>query len=240
MAEVKTRLDKLLAHRGYGSRKQVKQLIRDGWVMVNGELVVDDDVRLDPSQDEVIIFNEVLNTSMRLGFLHHKQSGVICSHVSDRYPTIYERLNRPLLPNTHTVGRLDVDTQGIILITNDGQLTHRLLSPRQHVEKVYEVHLQRPFDVRYTQDIERGLRLNETETCRPARIEHVSPTRLKLTLVEGKYHQVKRMMHACDNDVIGLTRTHFAGLSIEGLAPGETRPLSEAEWKHLKNDSSQT
>lgn len=240
MAPVKTRLDKLLAHRGYGTRKQVKQLIRDAWVMVNGELVTNDDVRLDPTHDEVIIFNDRVDTTMRLGLVHYKQRGIICSHLSERYPTVYEQLNVPLLPNTHTIGRLDVDTEGIILITNDGQLTHRLLSPKHHVAKVYEVELQRPFEVRYALEIEQGLPLSETETCRPAVVERVSPTTLRLTLVEGKYHQVKRMMHACNNDVVALKRTHFAGLSLEGLNPGETRPLSEAEWEHLKNDSSQT
>ena len=227
------RLDKLLAHQGYGTRKEVKRLIRQGLVSVNGDLVFNDDQLVQLEYDEIHLLDQKVDTHTLQYLLHFKTKGVVCAHTHTLYPTVYDQLGVPLLPHAHTVGRLDVDTTGIILITNDGSLTHRLLSPRYHVEKIYEVQVAHAFDESYLDQIKHGLILSEEERCLPAEVELLNQTTLRLTLVEGKYHQVKRMMKACQNEVIELKRTHFAGLDLTDLQLGHTRSLSASEVKRL-------
>ncbi len=228
------RLDKALAHMGYGSRKEVKRLIRQGYVRVNESVIRDDDYHFDVDQDDVMIFDESVEVQTKQYILYHKKRDTLCSHIGHLYPTVYEQIPFTLLPQVHTVGRLDVDTEGVLLLSNDGVLSHRLLSPKHHVDKVYEVHLEKAFDTSYIKRIEEGIQLEKGELCLSAQIVVLEEKVIELTLTEGKYHQVKRMMHACDNEVVKLVRTRFGSLTLVGLALGESRLLSDEEIEQLK------
>jgi 16S rRNA pseudouridine516 synthase len=228
------RLDKALAHMGYGSRKEVKRIIRQGFVRVNDRVERNDDLHINPDVDEVMVFDEDIKIITKQYIIYHKEKDVICSHVGQLYPTVYEQIPFSLLPQLHTVGRLDVDTEGLLLLTNDGGLSHRLLSPKHHVKKVYEVHLKDMFNHQDLISVEQGITLEDGEQCLPATVTVLEPKRILLTLTEGKYHQVKRMMKACNNEVLYLKRTQFGPLDLTDLALGESRLLTEDEISLLK------
>ncbi len=229
------RLDKLVSHLGYGSRKLAKQYIRKGYVSVNGVIIKDDDFHVNEVEDEIVFLDEKVEYHEFQYFILNKPKESICSQDRSLYPSVLDLIQENVLPNTQPVGRLDVDTTGVILITNDGQLAHRLLSPKHHVEKVYEVTLKYPFEEKWISEIEKGLTLNQDEVCLPAKVTKVDDTHLLLVLKEGKYHQVKRMMLSCENEVIDLNRKSFASLEVNDLNLGEYRRLSEDEIKMLKD-----
>lgn len=230
------RLDKLLAHLGYGSRKEVKKLIRSKVVSVNGDVINSDDLHIDPLQDEIIVFDQALEYQSMQYFMVNKPKDTICSTEESLYPSVLNLIDEPLLPHTMPVGRLDVDTEGLLLITNDGILAHRLLSPKHHVEKTYWVKLKESFDERFIPLIEQGIMLNDTEQSLPAQVKILNSNELELTLTEGKYHQVKRMMHACSNEVVELKRIRFGSLRLpDDLALGSYRSLTQEEIESLKS-----
>lgn len=228
------RLDKMLAHLGYGSRKEVKQFIRKGFISINGEIIKDDDFHVDVNEDEIVFLDESVDYQDYQYILINKPQETICSQDRGLYPSVLDLIQEAVLPDTQPVGRLDVDTTGTLLLTNDGQLAHRLISPKHHVEKVYLVQLKEVFNVRYIKDIESGLRLNDKEICMSAKVKVIDDYQIELTLKEGKYHQVKRMMLVCENEVVKLHRILFAGLKTDDLALGEYRNLSEKEIETLK------
>lgn len=228
------RLDKLVAHLGYGSRKQVKTFIRKGLILVNGEIVRNDDAHVDPDVDEILFLDESLNYESLQYFLLNKPKDTICSRDRSLYPSVLDLFNENLLPSTQVVGRLDVDTTGVLLITNDGQLAHHLLSPKHHVKKVYHVSLKKVFDVSFIPALEKGIKINNDEVCLPAQVKVIDVKHIELVLVEGKYHQVKRMMHACNNEVINLHRVSFGTLQCDDLKVGEYRSLTDEEIETLK------
>lgn len=230
------RLDKLLAHNGYGSRKDVKRLIRSGWVSVNGEKIISDDYHVDPNTDEIWVNEESVALVTSQTFLMNKPKDTICSQERSLYPSILDLIQEALLPSTQPVGRLDVDTTGLILITNDGQLAHHLLSPKHHVSKVYEVSLATDFDLKWVEAIEKGIMIDQNERCLASLIEILEPRRILLTLFEGKYHQVKRMMKACENEVVELKRIKFGPLILDdSLELGAYRSLTLDEIEQLKH-----
>ena len=229
------RLDKLLAHLGYGSRKEVKRLIRSKVVSVNGELVASDDLHVNPDEDEISVLDETIDYQAFQYFILNKPKDTICSTDASLYASVLDLIDEPLRPHTMPVGRLDVDTEGLLLITNDGQLAHRLLSPKHHVEKVYHLILEKEFSEKDGLKIEQGIWLNEKERCLPAKVHILNPKEIELTLTEGKFHQVKRMMHACDNEVLNLRRIRFGPLVLtDDLKIGEYRALTHEELEHLK------
>ncbi len=228
------RLDKLLAHLGYGSRKQVKQFIRKGYISVNGEIVHDDDYHVHEDYDEIIFLDENVDYQAMQYFLLNKPKDSICSQDRGLYQSVLDLIDETVLPDTQPVGRLDVDTTGTLLITNDGQLAHRLISPKHHVDKVYRVHLLKAFDQKFISKIEKGIKLNDDETCMPAHVDLIDENTIDLTLKEGKYHQVKRMMIACENEVVELHRISFANLKTDDLDLGHYRHLSKEEIETLK------
>lgn len=229
------RLDKMLAHLGYGSRKEVKKIIRAGWVLVNDELVRDDDFHVSEA-DSVVVYDENVEMLTEQYFLMNKPAGTICSHDNKLFPSVYDLFDEQLLPKTQAFGRLDQDTQGVLILSSDGVMGHRLLSPKHHVEKVYQVDLFNSFDPKFIPLIEKGIKIDKEEICAPAKIEIVSEKQILLTLVEGKYHQVKRMMVACDNEVTNLIRIQFGPIMLDPeLEPGQYRKLSEEEIELLRN-----
>jgi 16S rRNA pseudouridine516 synthase len=229
------RLVKHLANLGYGSRKEVAWMFREGRVTdADGEVLYADDP-LD--HDNVRVDGEPLDLPPGLVLMLHKPAGYTCSTkdkgriVYDLLPTRF-RLRDPVLS---TVGRLDRDTTGLLLMTDDGTLLHRIVSPKSKLAKVYEATLAQ--DLRGDEAVlfASGTLLLESETTPllPAQMEVLGPRRARLTLHEGRYHQVRRMFAATGNHVEALHRPRVGGLSLDGLAEGQWRALDAADLDRL-------
>lgn len=224
------RIDKFLSHAGFGTRKEVKKLIRSGLVSVNGVVIKNDDAKIDENNDEIMIGDEVVNYQKDVYLMMNKPAGYISSTEDDYEPTVMDLFTKYEGKDIFPVGRLDKDTEGFLLLSNDGDLAHRLLSPKHHVEKEYYVELDHDFDESYIQSIEEGIHLNDEEVCAPAKVCNIQGNCLHLILTEGKFHQVKRMMIACDNEVTYLKRLRMGNLWLDdSLESGEYRPLTEGE-----------
>lgn len=227
------RLDKYLAHAGMGTRKEVKELIRKSRVSVNGVIQKKDDTKINENQDEVCVDGEIISYQKFVYYMLNKPQGVISATVDNHYKTVLECFDCYLPDDVFPVGRLDIDTEGLLLISNDGQLAHRLLSLKYHVDKTYYVKCE----VSLTEDMIKGLESTivlKDETYQPGRVEVISDDELYLTIQEGKFHQVKRMLHHVGNEVVFLKRVAFGNLSLdEELKPGEYRELSCEEIELL-------
>lgn len=216
------RLEALLSQLGYCTRKEARKFLRENELTVNGQRILNSATKV--KHEEVLLNNEPLDP-LRIVVLLNKPSGTICSH-NDAGALIYSLL--PLRwqyrnPKISTIGRLDVDTTGAILITDDGDLNHRLTSPKSDVSKVYEATLAHPLKGDEKEIFASGeLMLNgEKKPLLPAKLEVLNETTVRLEIVEGRYHQVKRMFGAVGNRVIKLHRISFDKFSIENLKEGE-------------------
>ena len=234
---MKIRLDKYLADMGLGTRSQIKKEIRSGQVVVNGISICRPEVKIDTGQDKVIFHGEPVTYEEYEYFMLNKPAGVI-SAASDRQETtvidlIRDRKRDDLFP----VGRLDKDTEGLLIITNNGELAHRLLSPKKHVDKVYFARI----NGRVTQsDVDiffRGVDIGDEKPTLPADLvictsDEVSE--IRLTIREGRFHQVKRMFQAVGKEVVYLKRLRMGCITLdESLKPGEYRRLTEEEVERL-------
>lgn len=226
---------KLLANLGYGSRKDVTRLIRNGWLTRrDGSTVgVDDEVE----HDDLLLDDEPLDPPQGTLILLHKPVGYTCS-TKDPGRVVYDLLPerfRYRNPVLSTVGRLDRDTSGLLLLTDDGQLLHRIISPKAELPKVYEVELAEDLNGDEAVLFAAGTLMleNENTPLAPAKMETVDARHARLTLIEGRYHQVRRMFAATGNRVLSLHRSRTGALDLAGLAPGEWRivPKEEAEQK---------
>lgn len=230
------RLDKFLCELNIGSRSQVKELIRRGKISVNNTVVKTADLKIDEKKDIVCVQGQTLSYRKFYYYMLNKPAGVVSATQDNLSDTVIGLL-RPedRRADLFPVGRLDKDTEGLLLLTNDGALAHRLLSPGRHVDKTYHVTIEHALTAQDIQRLEQGVDIGEDEPTLPARVEILSPeTELLLTIHEGKFHQVKRMLFAVNNLVTALRRTDFGGLKLDGtLAPGEYRPLSEEEVEVL-------
>lgn len=233
------RLDKFLADMGYGSRKEVKQAIKKGVVAVNGQQVKSDKFQVSEQEDQVSFAGELVRYQKDFYYLLNKPAGVI-SATTDPEKTVLdlfaaEDYRRDLFP----VGRLDKDTEGLLLITNDGQLAHRLLSPKKHVEKEYYAEVRGIMTEEDRHQFLQGIEL-DGETLMPAQLtilkvdEQAETSTITLILHEGKFHQVKRMVQAVGKEVTYLKRTRMGGLQLpKDLALGEYRSVTEKELAQL-------
>lgn len=223
------RLDKLLAHTGYGSRKEVKAFIRKGFVMVNGVVVYNDDEKVDEDADEVVLLEEQVSYKKNSYYLLNKPKGYVSATFDAYDPTVLDLLaeaKKGLFP----VGRLDKDTTGFLLITNDGALAHQLLSPKHHIEKTYELTFTGNFQPSYVVKFEKGIQLTDGYICKPASFTLLGPNYGRITIYEGKFHQIKRMMEALGLEVTSLKRISFGGMLLPSeLAEGKYRELTEEE-----------
>jgi len=161
----------------------------------------------------------------------HKPEGYVCSTEDPDHPTVLYFLDEPVAHKLHAAGRLDIDTTGLVLMTDDGQWSHRITSPRHHCEKTYLVTLESPVAEDTADQFAHGVQLhNEKDLTNPAVLEVITPTQVRLTISEGRYHQVKRMFAAVGNHVVGLHRERIGGIRLDDdLAPGEYRALTEDE-----------
>ncbi|MDE6585002.1 MAG: rRNA pseudouridine synthase [Anaeroplasmataceae bacterium] len=230
------RLDKLLAHMGIGSRKEVKSLIRKGLILVNGEPVFNDDFKVDEDADEIYLLEEKISFQKEIYILLNKPQGYVCATNDPVNPTVIDLVSngqKGIFP----VGRLDKDTTGLLLITNNGKLAHELLSPKHHVAKTYELTFTGVFHPSYFKRFEDGIVLEDGTLCKPASFVLDAPNQGRITIYEGKYHQVKRMMQALDMEVTSLKRISFGGLELpKDLKEGEFRPLTAMEYQSLKKN----
>ncbi len=220
------RLDQLLSSLGYCSRREAHAWVDAGRVMVNGVVAKRSDVRLDAGQ--VTLDGQALEAPDGLLAVLHKPVGYICTHDENEGPTIYELLPPRWLrrnPAVTSVGRLDKDTSGLLLITDNGALVHRLTSPKSVTEKVYEVTVDRDLDAALADVFASGTVMlrGEEKPCLPARLEITGARSATLTITEGRYHQVRRMFASQGWHVETLHRSRFGGHTLEGLQPGEWR-----------------
>jgi 16S rRNA pseudouridine516 synthase len=228
------RLDRLLANLGYGSRREIHALVRKGGVVLDGRPVSDAGARIALTPDiteRMAILGAPVDPPAPLVLMMHKPAGVVCSH---REPgrSVYELLPprwRSRTPALSSVGRLDLDTTGLLLITDDGDFLHRVISPRSHAPKRYIARLEQSLAGTEAEVFARGDLLLEGEDrpLAPARLETLDAFTARLTLTEGRYHQVKRMFAAVGNHVTALHRDRIGGLDLPpDLAPGAWRRLT--------------
>jgi 16S rRNA pseudouridine516 synthase len=231
------RLDRLLANMGYGSRREIQALVRAGEVLLDGAPVKDADMRLPVSPelaDRLRVSGARLDPPPGMAVMLHKPTGVTCSH-KEAGPLVYDLLPsrwRVREPALSTVGRLDKDTSGLLLLTDDGALLHRIISPRHHVAKRYVATLARPLEGHEGPQFASGELMLEGEDkpLAPAVLEVLGPTQARLTITEGRYHQVRRMFAAVGNHVDGLHRDRIGGLDLpDDLAPGGWRLMSAGD-----------
>ena len=229
------RLDKFLSETTTESRSQVKREIRQGMVTVNGIVEKLPEKQIEEKTDCVCLKGKELHYQPFVYFMLNKPAGVVSATEDTLSKTVVELLNREdYRKDIFPAGRLDKDTEGFLLLTNDGELAHRLLSPKKHVDKTYFVRLRDALSEEAGTKLETGVSIGEKKDTRPAKVERVDTDTILLTIQEGKLHQVKRMLQAVDNQVLYLKRITFGGLSLdEGLSPGEYRALSDEEVKLL-------
>lgn len=231
------RLDKLLSHSGYGSRKEVKQLLKKSVVTVNGSRVKDGKQTVAEATDQVVVEGQLVCYQANFYYLLHKPKGVISATEDAAHRTVLDLLSKEdYRSDLFPVGRLDKDTTGLLVITNDGEFSHNLLSPKKHVAKRYAAAINGRVTVEDCQVFAEGVALSSGEVCQPAQLEIVfvdqenQTSQTKVTIREGKYHQVKRMFEAVGKQVTELHRETMGELSLDpALAPGQYRRLTEAE-----------
>lgn len=236
------RLDKYLADAGIGTRTEVKNYIKKGFVTINKTIAKKPDVKINPDMDEILFQNEPIQLSEFEYYLLNKPAGYVSATKDNTAPTVLsliDSVRKDLFP----VGRLDKDTEGLLLVTNDGALSHRLLSPKRHVDKTYYAELEGIITTADIVAFEKGLEIGDEDLAiaMPAKLtiietdcDHLTSTSL-VTIQEGKFHQVKRMFQAVGKKVTYLKRISFGPITLpEDLALGQHRELTREELEMLQ------
>ncbi len=233
------RLDKLLADMQIGTRKEIKQYIRQGHVTVDKSSQVSPNQRVDPNIQAICCFGKELHYQKYVYYMFYKPQNCVTARQDALHKTVMDYLpesRKALSP----IGRLDLDTEGLLIITNDGMLSHNLLSPAKHVIKIYEARIDGPLR---TEDIEAfrlGLDIGDNTLTSPAELtvlEHGDSSYVRVAIMEGRYHQIKRMFAAIGRQVLFLKRTAMGSLVLDDtLLPGEYRELTTEELSRLKQD----
>jgi len=255
--EQEMRLDKFLANSGIGTRKEVKEILKNKKVSVNDVFVKDGKIQINEEKDIVKCENKIINYKPFVYIMMNKPAGVISATEDNYHKTVIDLLkNEYSTYNIFPVGRLDIDTEGLLLLTNDGILSHNLLSPKKHVDKKYYVKIAKSLSENDIKTLENGIKLEENFVTKKAKVEIVCNDSEKesedfnffenknnknenlvyITISEGKFHQVKRMFKAVNNEVLYLKRVKMGNLLLdEKLELGEYRELTEEELNNLKN-----
>jgi len=235
------RLDKFLSDCGLGTRKQLKEYIKNGMVTVDGNIISKPEFAVDPNKNEIFFSGESLteNYSEFRYYILNKPQGVVSATKDNHDKTVLDLIDTGLDKNLAPVGRLDKDTEGLLIITNDGKLTHSLLSPKKHVEKEYVVYTRDKVSDEDIRKLEEGLDIGDEEPTLPAKAfikqDENGEETLHLILHEGRFHQVKRMLLAVGNEVTFLRRIRMGKLSLTGdLKVGEYRELTKEELSLLQ------
>lgn len=224
------RLDRFLCEMKIGSRSRIKTWIRQGLVSVNGTVALNADRKIDELSDKITFRGKVLYYQKYVYYMLNKPAGVVSAVLDNTAPTVVSLLEKDGREDIFPIGRLDKDARGLLLLTNDGELAHKLLSPRRHVDKTYRLEIRHPLTEGDIVRLEQGIDIGEEKPTLPARVEIAGKNTVLLTIHEGKFHQVKRMLQALGNEVLALERISFGGLSLDGaLKPGEYRKLTSEE-----------
>lgn len=234
------RLDKFLVENGLGSRSQVKELLKKGLVLVNGRAEKSPKTQIDETADEIVVSGQKLTYEKFVYYLLNKPKGYISATEDERHKTVLDLLDKPARQKeVFPVGRLDIDTHGLLLLTNNGKLAHAMLSPKKHVDKIYRAQVAGLMNQSDVERFARGIELKDF-TCQPAQLkilevdEGNETSLVEISLAEGKFHQVKRMVAACGKEVTDLQRITMGPLQLDPeLALGEWRRLTEEELKSL-------
>lgn len=224
------RLDKFLCEAGAGSRSEVKLLIKKGRVTINGAVAKAPETKVDEKNDQVALDAQPLSYEKFVYYMLHKPAGVVTATRDNHEKTVMELLKDAPGKDLFPAGRLDKDTEGLLLITNDGALSHRLLSPAKHVDKTYLVRTKAPVTDEMRRRLEEGVDIGDEKPTLPAKTELTEGGGLLLTVTEGRFHQVKRMLSAVGNEVVYLKRLSMGPLVLDGaLSKGEYRALTPEE-----------
>ncbi|WP_302653133.1 pseudouridine synthase [uncultured Clostridium sp.] len=234
------RIDKILSNLGYGTRKDLKKIVKNGMVQVNGITIKDSAMKVDPEKDKIVINGEEILYREFIYLMMNKPAGVISATFDNKDETVIDLLEvEHQVFEPFPVGRLDKDTVGLLLLTNDGDLNHRLISPKWKVDKVYFAKIDQKVTQEDIEKFKHGITLDDGYRCKEAILEiqkaSEEGSEIVLTIQEGKFHQVKRMFEAVGKKVTYLKRIEFGTLPLdEDLEEGEYRELTEEEIAILK------
>ena len=229
------RLDKFVSNCGAASRSEVKKLVKNGAVTINGATAKKPDIKIDENSDVVCVNGVELKYQRFVYLMMNKPAGYISATEDRHYPVVTELVPEEYLHyNVFPVGRLDIDTEGLLLLTNDGQFDHNMTSPKKNVYKRYFARLDRPAEACDIEAFKQGMEFKDF-TAKSARLEITEqPTEVYIEIAEGKFHQVKRMCERVGKTVIYLKRVAIGSLPLdEALEKGEVRPLTEDEMRKL-------
>ena len=229
------RLDKFLCDCNRGTRSQIKKDIKSGLVTVNGVKALKPEQHINENEDYICCKGQPCVYEKYVYYMLHKPAGVVSATEDKRERTVIDLLGQEKKDDLFPVGRLDKDAEGLLVLTNDGALAHVLLSPVKHVEKEYECHLAYPFDDVQKMQLEQGVDIGEKSLTKSAVVKILDEKKITLTITEGKFHQVKRMLHAVGNEVVYLKRLRMGTLKLdESLSKGSFRRLTEEETENLR------
>lgn len=227
------RLDKFLSNMGVGTRTEVKQLLKKSSIKVNDKIEKSPKSQVNPNQDKITVDGKVIEYVDYVYIMLNKPKGYVSATFDDINQTVIDLITDYRHLDIFPVGRLDKDTEGLLLITNDGQFNHNLMSPSKHVSKTYQVISKYPVKNEDIITFEKGIELSDGKV-KPAQLEKLDNKLSLVTIYEGKYHQVKRMFHSIDNEVLELKRLKISNLTLdENLKAGEYRLLTPEELKLL-------
>lgn len=223
------RLDKYLVECGIGSRSEVKKYIASKLIKINGEISNDPKKNIDPENSEVFFKDQKLIYKEYRYYILYKVSGYITALEDRREKTVMDLLpewvnKKDLFP----IGRLDKDTEGVLLFTNDGKFSHKILSPKYHVEKCYRVVLKKDISCEDIENLKKGVDIGGYIT-KEAKVEVVNTKEILLTITEGKFHQVKKMLQAVNNEVVYLKRERFGKITLGDMKPGEVLEIEKGD-----------
>lgn len=233
------RLDKMLVSQNIGSRSEVQKFIRKGLVCVNGEKEVNKDRKIDPIRDIISLNGKVIEYKKYIYIMMNKPKGVISASTDPKKETVVDLVRKDLYrKDLFPAGRLDIDTQGLLIITNDGDFAHRMLSPKKKVYKVYEAIVDKRISNKNIESFKNGIIFNDGTKCLPAELkvikDNIDYTSVQVKICEGKFHQVKKMFLTIGANVVELKRKQIGSLKLdESLEDGGSRELTEFEKESI-------
>ena len=229
------RIDKILSELGFGSRQEIKKYVKAGKIRINDNIVKKPEEKLNSEVDKLFFEGKEVEVEEFETFILYKPAGYVCATKDNVHKTVMELIDSKR-KNVVPVGRLDLDTEGILILTNDGNLNHRLVSPSSHVDKTYYAIFEGRLNENAVEMTKNGLDIGEGEVSKPANLEIISSNEIMLTIHEGKFYQVKRMVKALGGEVTYLKRVAFGGLRLDDLKlkKGESRKITEIEMEMLE------
>ena len=231
------RLDKFLCDTAGLTRMEAKNAVKKGQIAVNGQVQKAADFKVKETTDTVTFQGRPLSYAAFHYYILHKPAGVITATEDKKESTVMDILREEKVKNLFPVGRLDKDTEGLLLVTDDGELAHNLLSPKKHVDKEYLVKVRDSISEDDCRKLSEGVDIGDEKPTAPAKVERVAEKEILLTIREGRFHQVKRMLQAVGNEVLYLKRLSMGSLRLpKDLEKGAYRPLSEDEIYKIKGD----